>query len=165
MRPPLLHNASIFTCVCTTRPSRTWSTGVGMFHRLLLKAATRCRYIVLNMCSNPSVCPSSFPQHWNTTSLKWPNCDNSCKMLGPIYCRMTFGTFMAVFMREYTHGLSPEEATLCIDVTVWTPLTVTCGFIWSEFVIIYSYNDKLPVTSICNTMNLSLRVLNFFPPM
>ena len=33
------HNASILTCVCTTRPFRTWSTGVGMFYRSLLKAA------------------------------------------------------------------------------------------------------------------------------
>ena len=24
---------SIFTCICTTRPSRTWSTGVGMLQR------------------------------------------------------------------------------------------------------------------------------------
>ena len=34
-------------------------------------------------------------------------------------------------------------------------------FIWFEF-IIYSYNDKLHVTSIFNTVNLSLRALNFF---
>ena len=40
------HNASILTCVCTTRPSRTWSMGVGMFLRPLLKAATHHRYIV-----------------------------------------------------------------------------------------------------------------------
>ena len=36
-------------------------------------------------------------------------------------------------------------------------------FIWSEFVIMYSYNDKLPTASIFNTMNLSLKVLHFFP--
>ena len=30
----------ILTCVCTTRPSRTWSTGVGMFHWPLPKAAS-----------------------------------------------------------------------------------------------------------------------------
>ena len=34
------HNASILTCFCTTWPSRTWSTGVGMFHRPLLSAVT-----------------------------------------------------------------------------------------------------------------------------
>ena len=50
---------------------------------------------------------------------------------------------------------------LCIDVIIWTPLTVTV-FMWSEFIMIYSYNDKLPVTLIFNTMNLSLRVLHFF---
>ena len=36
------HNASILTCVCTTRPSRTWST-------------THHRYILANMCINPSI--------------------------------------------------------------------------------------------------------------
>ena len=34
------HNASILTCVFSTRPSRTWSTDVAKFHRPLLKAAT-----------------------------------------------------------------------------------------------------------------------------
>ena len=52
---------------------------------------------------------------------------------------------------------------MCIDVTVLdTPYCDMCS-IWSEFIIIYSYNDKLPVTSICYTMNLSLRVLYIFP--
>ena len=54
-----------------------------------------------------------------------------------------------------------KGGTLCIDVTVWAPLTVTY-VIWSEFVITYFYNDKLPVTTIFNIMNLSLMVLNFF---
>ena len=34
------HNAWILSCVSTTRSSRTWFKGVGMFHRPLLKAAT-----------------------------------------------------------------------------------------------------------------------------
>ena len=34
-------------------------------------------------------------------------------------------------------------------------------FIWSEFVIIYYYYDKLHVTPIFNTTNLSLKVLYF----
>ena len=43
------------------------------------------------------------------------------------------------------------------------PLLWHVCFIWSElFVIIYSYNDKLPVTLIFITMNLSLKVLHFF---
>ena len=33
---------------------------------------------------------------------------------------------MTVCMREYTPALTPERATLCINVTVWSPLTVTC---------------------------------------
>ena len=49
------HNASIFICVHTTRPSRPWSTGVGMFHRPLLKVATHHRYSVPNICRNPSI--------------------------------------------------------------------------------------------------------------
>ena len=61
---------------------------------------------------------------------------------------------------DHLHGrilsaLPSEEGTLCIDVPVWTPLTVTCVWIYYQ----YSYNDKLPVTSIFNAMNLSLKVL------
>ena len=40
------HSSSILTCLCTTRPFKTWSTGVGIFYRPLLKAATHHRYIV-----------------------------------------------------------------------------------------------------------------------
>ena len=40
------HSTSITTRVSTMRPSRTWSTCIGMFHRPLLKAATHHRYIV-----------------------------------------------------------------------------------------------------------------------
>ena len=92
-----------------------------------------------------------------------PNCDNGCKMLGTIYRRMTFGTFMTVWMREYTLAFPREGDTLCIDVTVWATPYRDVWYIWSEFVIIYSYSDKLPVTSICNTVILSFRVLHFFP--
>ena len=35
--------------------------------------------------------------------------------------------FMTVCIREYTPGFPPEGATLCIDVTVWAPLIVTCA--------------------------------------
>ena len=66
-------------------------------------------------------------------------------------CRMTFGTFMIICMQEYRPTFLPEGATHC-DV---------CS-IWSNFIIIFSYNDKLPVTSIFNTMNLSFKVLHFF---
>ena len=50
--------------------SRTWSIGVGMFHRPVLKAVPHHRYIVTNMCSNPSKYPSSFPQAYNATLFK-----------------------------------------------------------------------------------------------
>ena len=56
-----LRNALIFTCVCTMQAFRTWSMGVGMFHRSLIKAAAHHQYIVPNMCSSPSIHPSSFP--------------------------------------------------------------------------------------------------------
>ena len=65
-----MHNASVLTCICTMRPSRTWSISMGMFHRPLLKAATHHQYIVHNMCSNPSICPSSFLQAYNVTPFK-----------------------------------------------------------------------------------------------
>ena len=65
------HNASILTGICTMQPTRTWSMGVRMFHRPLLKAVTHHQYIVPNMCSNLSICPSSFPQAYYTTLFKW----------------------------------------------------------------------------------------------
>ena len=71
------HYASIITYVCTTQPSRTWSAGVGMFHKPVLKAATYHQYIVPNMCSNPSVCPSSFPQAYSAIPFKWLKLFNS----------------------------------------------------------------------------------------
>ena len=37
--------------------------------------------------------------------------------------------------------------TLSIDMTVWAPLTVTC-FVWSEFVIVCYYNDRLSLSLI-----------------
>ena len=70
-----LHNTSILACVCTTRPSRTWSTGVGMFHTSLLEEATHHWYILPNiMCSNTSIWPFRFLQAYNTTPFKWLKC-------------------------------------------------------------------------------------------
>ena len=95
---------------------------------------------------------------WNP--LKWPNCDNGCKMLGAISRRMAFGTSITGCYSEYKPALPPEGSTLLM----WLfghPLLWHVRFIWSEF-IMYSYNDKLPVTSIFNTVNLSLKVLHFF---
>ena len=127
--------ASILTCVCTTQPSGTWSTTVGMFHKPLLIAATHHWYIVTNMCSNPSTCPSTFLQAYNAMPFKWPNCNNRCKMLGTIYHRMTFGTFMTICMQEYKPALSPGGYTVYWCDCLGTPCCDMC-FIWSEFVII-----------------------------
>ena len=77
-----------------------------------------------------------------------PKCDNGWKLLETIYRRMILGNFMADCMREYTPAL-PPEGVYC--VLVWQfrhPLLWHVCFIWSEFVILYSCNDKLPVTSI-----------------
>ena len=52
-----------------------------------------------------------------------PNCENRCKMLGTIYRRMTFGTLWPFACENTRRG-----SALCIDVTVWAPVTVTCVF-------------------------------------
>ena len=70
---------------------------------------------------------------WNLVFLKslpqpLPNCNNRYKLLGTIYHRVTFNTFMTICIRQYMPALLTEGTTLCIDVTVWTPLTVTCFF-------------------------------------
>ena len=48
------------------------------------------------------------------------------KMLGTMYCRMTFISFVTICLRKYMSTLLPEGAMLRIDVTVWAPLTVMC---------------------------------------
>ena len=56
-----------------------------------------------------------------------------------------------------------KRGVLCVLVWLFGhPLLWHMCFIRSEFVITYSNNDKLPVTSIFNTINLSLKVLHFF---
>ena len=61
------HNGSILTCVYTTRRA---------VQNLIYECGnvpqtTADRYIVLNICSNPSICPSSFPHAYNSIPLKW----------------------------------------------------------------------------------------------
>ena len=72
------------------------------------------------------------PEAYNATLFKWTNCDNRCKMLQTNWHRMTINTFMTVNMCKFMPMLLLEGATLCIDVTVWIHLIVTCVFhlIW-----------------------------------
>ena len=53
-------------------------------------------------------------------------------------------------------GVSTVYSCDCLG----TPFSDIC-FIWSEFISIYSYNDKLPITSISITMNFSFKVFHF----
>ena len=76
------HNALILTRICTAWLLRTWSMGVEMF-RSLLKAATYHRYLVPNMCRNPSTCASSFLQAYNVTPFKWLKLFNGGTWLYP----------------------------------------------------------------------------------
>ena len=131
-------------------------------------------FVVYNNCpgqQDPQISPqlNTYGTWWSRNllflqSLPQPllNCDNWCKMLGIIYRRTIFSTFMTVCLHEYMPVLPPEEVTLWNDLAVWAPLTCV-SFVLNLLSYRYSYNDKLPVTSICNTMNLSLRVLHFFP--
>ena len=61
--------ALILTCICTTRPFRTWSTGEGTFHIPLMKTAKH-QHIVPNMCSSQSIFQSSFLQAYNAILFK-----------------------------------------------------------------------------------------------
>ena len=53
-----------------------------------------------------------------------------------------------------------QRALHYIDATVWAPLTVY--FIWSEFVILYFYKDKAPITSFVTKNYLILESAAFF---
>ena len=93
-------------------------------------------------------------------SQPFPNCD-MCKMLGIITGWHSAPLWMFVCKNTCLHccqrGLHCELMWLFGHPLLWH-----VSFIWSEFLIMQSHNDKLPVTSICNTMNLSLEVLHFF---
>ena len=67
----------MLTCICTMQPSRSWSIGVEMLHRPPLKTVTYHKNIVPNMCSNSSICASSFLQAYNATPFKWLKLFNS----------------------------------------------------------------------------------------
>ena len=73
--------------------------------------------------------------------LPLPNCDNRCKMLGTIYCRRTVCTCITISMGKHTHVLLMMGVNCVLMWLFVHPLVL------SEF-IIYSYNSKLPVTSI-----------------
>ena len=155
------HNASILTCVCTKWTSRTWSISVGMFHRLLLKAATHNQYIEPNMRSRPSICPSRFPQAYSATLFRWPNCQNTARCFGQSIAGWHTAPLWPLAC-ENTRLRYRQRELHCVLMWRFGHLLLwhVC-FIWSEFIIIYSYNDKLLVTSICNTVNLSLKALLF----
>ena len=113
--------------------SRTMHIHIRLLQRNVL-------FVVYNNCpgqQDPQISPQliTYGTWWSGNliflqSLPQPllNCDNRCKMLGTFYRRMTSGTFITVFMREYMTALLPEESTLCTDVTAWEPLTMTCVF-------------------------------------
>ena len=130
-------------------------------------------FMVYNNC--PGQQESQMSHQLNTHGTRWsrnllilqslpqslPNCDNGCKMLGTIYRRMIFGTSKTICMWEYTPALLPERVHFVLKWLFGHPFLWHVCFIWCEFVIIYSYNDILTVTSMFNTMNLSLTMLHF----
>ena len=65
--------------------------------------------------------PPSLPQ-------PLPNFDNGCKMPGTIYRRMTFSTFMTIYMQEYTTVLPPGRVHCVLLWLFGPPHTVTCVF-------------------------------------
>ena len=100
---------------CCDATCSSWCTTTALVNKILRSIAT------WDMMKQELSLSQSLPQ-------ALPNCDNGCKILGTIYRRMTFSTFMTVFMRVYTPELLPDGGTVCIDVTVWEDLTVTCVF-------------------------------------
>ena len=84
----------------------------------------------------------------------FPHCKTNIGKLRPpsspnIICPSLSSSLIIHYGRQWPEMLTRPEAS---NIQI---------YIWSKFVIIYSYNDKLPVTSIFNTINLSLKVLLF----
>ena len=124
-------------------------------------------FVVYNCPDHPD---PQISRQWNGNLLflqslpkLFSNWDNRRKVLETLYRSMTFGTVVTVLMREYMPVLPPEGVHCVMMWLFGNPLLWRVCH-WSEFVIIYSYNDKLPVISIFNTMNLSLKVSHFDGP-
>ena len=120
-RPPMVAR--------TTRPSRTWSTGVGMFHRPLLEAATYHRYIVTNTCSNRSICPPSFPQTYNVTPFKWLKMFNRSMYSSAGHCCDLEWMLQTLFTSQSTTvtvcRVKTEGAKIGLLSVIRSPMTVT----------------------------------------
>ena len=117
--------------------------------------ATHYRYIVPNICSNPSICPYSFLQAYNATPFKWLKCNNRRKMLWTIYCRMTFGTFMTICMWEYMPVLPPEGYTVYWCDCLGTPYSDMCvsyvvvGYLMTVMYCSYSQRPSPSIDGWC----------------
>ena len=126
------------TVACTVRRSSRAamlhgrSSNVWMFFRPLLKTATYHWYIVPYVCSNPSICPSSFPQTYNGTSFKlrqevqdaWDNLSHND--IRHSYDRLRTSIQACIAARGNTLRIAVTEHPL-----LWHEF-----FIWSEFVFI-----------------------------
>ena len=120
---------------------------VGMFHIPLFKAVTHHWYIV------PYICRPKMRAHSNgeiaTTGGRW---------LGSLSQDDIQHLYDSLHVTIHACVVAIGSYT----VYWWLDTPYYDLSMWSEFVIIYSYNDKLPVVSICNTTNLSFRVLPSF---
>ena len=153
-----LHNAQILMCICTMWPSRTWSMGVRMFHRPLLKAATHHRYIVSNMCRNPSICPSSFLQAYSATPFNWLKLFNRSMFLSKGHgCTPQWMLQMLVNSQSTTAiacRVKTEGAKTGLLSAIWSLMTMT-----NESLTLQPLSMHILYSG---TNEQSLRVLNFF---
>ena len=91
----------------------------------LLKAATHHQYIVPNMCSNPSICPSSLPLAYNATLFKWLKMFNrSMYSLAGHGCTLEW-MLQTLFTSQSTTvtacRVKTEDAKTSLLITIWLP--------------------------------------------
>ena len=93
------------------------------------KAVTHHQYIVCNMCSNPSICPSSFLQAYNATPFKWLKFFNrstyslerhGCTLEWILQTLFTSGSTTVIACRVKTQG-----AKRGLLSTIWSPMIMT----------------------------------------
>ena len=102
--------------------------GYGMFHRPLLKQWHH-RYIVPNVCNDPSICPSSFPKAYNATTFKWLKLFNrntySSAGLDCTLESMSQTPFTSLSTTVTACRVKTEGTKTGLLSTIWSPMTMT----------------------------------------
>ena len=117
------HNASILTCVCITRPSESGLRVLGCFTH----HCWRQRHIVLDMWSNPSICPMQLHAGLQFPPFKWLKLFNRSTYSSVVVPRVNFAN-TAHLSKHHSYCLQNKNRgrkKIGFLSSSWSPITVT----------------------------------------